>query len=69
MIAGTAAQLKRFCPGMQLAYPGMMSLCSPNVKFQWNADLQKELEDLKQCLKKHIKLSPIDVNKKPQIDH
>ena len=24
MIAGTAAQLKRFCPGMQLQYPGIM---------------------------------------------
>ena len=40
-----------------------MQLCSPNVRFQWNPDLQKELDDLKQCLKKHIKLSPIDVNK------
>ena len=63
MIAGKAAQLKRFCPGIQLAYPGMMSLYSPNMMLQWNSDLQKELEDLKQCLKKHIKLSPIDVNK------
>ena len=26
VILGTAAQLKRFCPGMQLLYPGMMSL-------------------------------------------
>ena len=63
MICGTAAQLKRFCPGMQLVYPGMMSLCGPNMKFRWNPDHQKELEDLKQCLKKHIKLSPIDVKK------
>ena len=40
-----------------------MSLCGPNVKFRWNPDLQKELDDLKQCLKNHIKLSPIDVKK------
>ena len=63
MICGTAAQLKRFCPGMQLIYPGMMSLCGPNVKFRWNPDLQRELDSLKECLKKHIKLSPIDVTK------
>ena len=42
MIAGCAAQLKRFCPGMQLQYPGIMQLCSPNVRFQWNSELQKE---------------------------
>ena len=63
MIAGCAAQLKRFCLVMQLQYPGIMQLCSPNVRFQWNPDLQKELDDLKKCLKKHIKLSPIDINK------
>ena len=36
MVCGIAAQLKRFCPGMQLIYPGMMALCGPNVKFYWN---------------------------------
>ena len=61
MICGTAAQLKRFCPGMQLVYPGMMGLCGPNVKFRWNPDLQRELDNLKECLKKHIKLPPINV--------
>ena len=59
MVCGTAAQLKRFCPGMQLIYPGMMALCGPNVKLYWNADLQSELDNLKACLKEHIKLSPI----------
>ena len=44
-------------------YATPMQLCSPNVRFQWNPDLQKELDDLKKCLKKHIKLSPIDINK------
>ena len=63
MIAGCAAQLKRFCPGMQLQYPGIIHLCSANVRFQWNSELQKELEDLKCCLKNHIKLSPIDISK------
>ena len=63
MIAGCAAKLKRFCPGMQLQYPGIMHLCSANVRFQWNSELQKELEDLKTCLRNHIKLSPIDISK------
>ena len=47
MIQGCAAQLKCFCPGMQLHYPGIMKLCSPNTRFQWNEELQKELDDLK----------------------
>ena len=63
MIAGTAAQLKRFCPGMQIQYPGIMRLCSPNTRFQWSDDLDKELEDLKQCLKDHVKISPINTEK------
>ena len=63
MISGCAAQLKKFFPGMQLQYPGIMHLCSPNVRFHWNSELQKELEDLKDCLKNHIKLSPIDTSK------
>ena len=63
MIQGCAAQLKKFCPGMQLQYPGIMQLCSPNVRFTWNSELQKELDDLKTCLKNHIKLSPIDTTK------
>ena len=41
----------------------MMGLCGPNVKFRWNPDLQRELDSLKEYLKKHIKLSPIDVTK------
>ena len=63
MIAGTAAQLKRFCPGMQIQYPGIMRLCSPNTRFQWSDDLEKELQDLKQCLKDHVKISPINIEK------
>ena len=61
MIAGCAAQLKRFCLGRQLQYPGIMHLCSANVRFQWNYELQKELEDLKTYLRNHIKLSMIDI--------
>ena len=33
------------------------------LRFQWNSELKKELEDLKNCLKNHIKLSPIDTSK------
>ena len=42
-ICGMAAQMKKFAPGMQIKYPGMQ-------KFLWTADLEKELEDLKECL-------------------
>ena len=63
MIQGCAAQLKRFCLGMQLHYLGIMKLCSPNTRFQWNEELQKELDDLKQCLRDHVKITPIDTSK------
>ena len=63
MIQGCAAQLKRFCPGMQLHYLGIMKLCSPNTRFQWNDELTQELENLKQCLRDHVKISPIDTSK------
>ena len=40
-----------------------MQLCSPNIRFQWSDELEKELQDLKQCLKDHIKISPINTEK------
>ena len=43
-----------------------MGLCGLNVKFCWNADLRR-LDNLKECLKKDIKLSPIDVKKNLKI--
>merc|ERR1711888_385855 len=30
---GLAAQMKKFCPGMQVTYPGMQKLCAANVYF------------------------------------
>ena len=48
---------------MQIQYPGIMQLCSPSVRFQWNDDLEKELQDLKRCLKEFVKISPIDTSK------
>ena len=48
---------------MQIQYPGIMRLCSPNTRFQWSDDLDKELEDLKQCLKDFVKISPINTEK------
>ena len=62
-ICGLAAQMKRWCPGMQVTYPGMQRLCSSNVYFQWSQDLDRELEELKSCLRKHVKISPIDVTR------
>ena len=62
-ICGMAAQMKRFCPGMQIQYPGMQKLCAANVRFQWSNDLDKELEDLKECLRNHVKITPVDTEK------
>merc|ERR1711888_265078 len=62
-LCGLAAQMKKFCPGMQVTYPGMQKLCAANVYFNWTPDLDRELEELKTCLKKHVKLSPVDVTK------
>merc|ERR1712055_278137 len=55
-LCGLAAQMKRW-------YPGMQRLCSSNVYFQWNEELDRELEELKSCLRQHVKLSPIDVTR------
>ena len=62
-ICGMAAQLKKFAPGLQIRYPGMQKLCAANTKFMWSADLDKELDDLKEALKKNVKISPIDTEK------
>ena len=59
-ICGMAAQMKRFCPGMQITYPGMQKLCAANVRFQWHGDLDRELEDLKECLRNNVKITPVD---------
>ena len=62
-LCGLAAQMKKFCPGMQVTYPGMQKLCAANVYFQWSRDLDRELEELKACLRHHVKISPIDVTR------
>ena len=48
---------------MQIQYLGVMQLCSLNTRFHWSDELEKELQDLKKCLKEHVKISPIDVSK------
>ena len=62
-ICGLAAQMKKFAPGMQIMYPGMQKLCAANVNFIWTADLDQELEDLKECLRNNVKISPVDTTK------
>ena len=62
-ICGAAAQLKRWTPALMLESAGLQKLCSPNVPFHWNADLQGELDRMKAALKDHIKLSPLDTSK------
>ena len=62
-VCGLAAQMKKFAPGMQVMYPGMQKLCAANVNFNWTEDLDQELTDLKECLRKFVKLSPVDTNK------
>ena len=39
-LCGLAAQMKKFCPGMQ-------QLCAANVYFNWTQDLDRELDELK----------------------
>ena len=48
---------------MQITYPGMQKLCAANVRFQWNSDLDKELEDLKECLRNNVRITPVDTEK------
>ena len=62
-MCGLAAQMKKFAPGMQVMYPGMQKLCAANVNFNWTEDLDQELTELKECLRKFVKLSPVDTKK------
>merc|ERR1712208_241163 len=62
-VCSLAAQMKKFAPGMQVTYPGMQKLCAANVYFNWTEDLDHELAELKDCLRKIVKLSPIDTSK------
>ena len=62
-LCGLAAQMKKFAPGMQVTYAGMQKLCAANVYFNWTEDLDRELAELKDCLKQFVKLSPIDTSK------
>ena len=55
--------MKKFAPGMQITYPGMQKLCAANVNFLWTGDLDKELEDLKECLRNNVKISPVNTDK------
>ena len=41
----------------------MQKLCAANVYFNWTEDLGRELAELKDCLKKFVKMSPIDTSK------
>ena len=41
----------------------MQKLCAANVYFNWTEDLDRELAELKDCLKQFVKLSPIDTSK------
>ena len=38
-------------------------LCAANVNCIWTGDLDKELEDLKECLRNNVKISPVDTTK------
>ena len=62
-ICGAAAQLKRWTPALMLESAALQKLCSPNVPFHWNEDLQGELDRMKEALRNHIRLSPLDTSK------
>ena len=66
-LAGMAAQLKRWCPGLMLTFPGIQKLCSHQTPFLWNSDLEKELGEMKKVILEHVKLSPLDVSKDVQL--
>ena len=48
---------------MACSQSGMRKLTSKNTCFNWNEDLQKELDELKEAIKEHVSLSPLDPNK------
>ena len=60
-IIGMANQLKRWTPGVAFRTCGLRKLTSKNVKFFWNQDIKKELEEHKEKIMMHVTLSPIDV--------
>lgn len=62
-LGGMAAQMKRWCPGLMLTFPGIQKLCAHNTPFLWNSDLEKELGKMKAAILEHVKLSPLDVTK------
>ena len=62
-IMGAAAQLKRWTPGLMLISPNLQKLTGANTPFHWNEGLQQELDEMKNALKEHVKLTPLDVTK------
>ena len=62
-IMGAVAQLKRWVPGIMLLSKGMQQLTGNSTPFFWNKDLQDELDAMKEALKEHVKLTPLDISK------
>ena len=48
---------------MACSSSGMRKLTSRNTNFLWTEDLQQEFEDLKNLIKQHVSLSPLDTSK------
>ena len=62
-IIGMTNQLKKWIPNVAFKSVNLRKLSSVNVKFMWNNDLSKELEELKGSIKNCVKLSPMDTSK------
>ena len=46
-----------------LEFPSLQKLGAHNVRFYWNRDFENELIIMKNGIKSHIKLSPLDTSK------
>ena len=63
VFGGFGNQLKHWTQELAFQTCGLRKLTSKTVKFNWNEDLQQELEGFKAKMKEHINICPVDVNK------
>ena len=62
-IIGMINQLKSWLPEISLVTTNLRKLTSPNVRFAWSEDLNKELEEVKNRIKSRVQLSPLDLSR------
>ena len=62
-LLGLCNQMARWYPQLNLITPNLRKLTSPNIPFSWNADLEKEFNQLKESLRQYVRISPLDIKK------